>query len=63
MSDSTKQDKVVGFPTGDHRLETLREELDEVLDRHTRGVGVTYAAVIGILESMKYDLMKEWKGE
>ena len=44
-------------------MEKLREELDEVLDRHTRGVGVTYCAVIGILESIKYDLMKEWKGE
>ena len=47
----------VYFP--DDKINKLKIEIEEVINMH--GKGVTYAAVLGVLDMIKYEQLTEWK--
>lgn len=47
----------VYFP--DAKIDKLKIEIEKIIHKH--GKGMTYAAVIGVLDMIKYEQLEEWK--
>lgn len=58
--DMSDQDKVEALHTKDVRLQALEDRFQKAIES-ARKQGITYAALVGILDGLKHELLVEWR--